>query len=89
MACLESLKGEFGLLTSATTTPGLLECFVNALHFRKVDVIPMKLGLEMPRCAICTVCALAMGLCYPCQLLYQCLGMSNGSAWVLTRPISF
>ena len=32
VACLESLKGEFGLLTSATTAPGLLKCFLNALY---------------------------------------------------------
>ena len=30
VACLESLKDEFGLLTSATTAPGLLKCFLNA-----------------------------------------------------------
>ena len=30
--CLESLKGECGLLTSATTTPGLLKCFLTALY---------------------------------------------------------
>ena len=43
VACLESLKDEFGLLTSATTLPGLLKCFLNAvlnaLHIRKVDVV--------------------------------------------------
>ena len=47
VACLESLKDEFGLLTSATTAPGLLKCFLNALYVRKVDVIPMQLGLAM------------------------------------------
>ena len=31
VACLESLKDEFDLLTSATTAPGLLKCFLNAL----------------------------------------------------------
>ena len=44
---LESLKDEFGLLTSATTAPGLLKCFLNALYVRKVDVIPVQLGLAM------------------------------------------
>ena len=47
VACLESLKDEFGLLTSATTAPGLLKCFLNALYVRKVDVIPVQLGLAM------------------------------------------
>ena len=47
VACLESLKDEFDLLTSATTAPGLLQCFLNALYVRKVDVIPMHLGLAM------------------------------------------
>ena len=32
VACLESLKDEFGLLTSATTAPGLLKFFLNALY---------------------------------------------------------
>ena len=47
VACLESLKDEFGLLTSATTAPGLLKCFLNAMYVRKVDVIPVQLGLAM------------------------------------------
>ena len=47
VACLESLKDEFGLLTSATTAPGLIKCFLNALYVREVDVIPLQLGLEM------------------------------------------
>ena len=47
VACLESLKDEFGFLTSTTTAPGLLKCFLNALHVRKVDVIPLQLGLAM------------------------------------------
>ena len=48
VACLEYLKDEFGLLTSATTLPGLLKCFLKALYYvRQVDVLPMQLGLEM------------------------------------------
>ena len=47
VACLGSLKAEFGLLTSATTAPGLLKCFLNALYVQEVDVPPLELGLEM------------------------------------------
>ena len=46
-ACLESRKDEFEILPSATTAPGLLKCFLNALYGREVDVILLKLGLEM------------------------------------------
>ena len=49
VACLESLKDEFGLLTSATTAPELLKCFLNALYVREVVVLPLNLGLEMSR----------------------------------------
>ena len=31
VACFESLKAEFGLLTSATNASGLIKCFLNAL----------------------------------------------------------
>ena len=64
VACLESLKDELDLLPSATTAPGLLKCFLNALYVRKVDGIPLQLGLAMLRCTICNVCALTMGLYY-------------------------
>ena len=44
VACLESVKDESGLLTSATTAPGLLKCFLNALYVREVDGISLKLA---------------------------------------------
>ena len=44
---LEFLKDEFGLLTSATTTPGLLKAMLNALHMRSVDVLPQKFGVDV------------------------------------------
>ena len=47
MACLESLKGELGPLASAATAPELLECSLNALYAREVDVTPLNLGLEL------------------------------------------
>ena len=47
VARLESLKGEFGLLTSTTTAPGQLKCFLNALYVRQVGVLPLQLGLKM------------------------------------------
>ena len=39
VANLEALKDEFGLLTSATTTPRLLKAMLNALYVRSVDDI--------------------------------------------------
>ena len=51
LACLhaQALKGEFCLITSATSTPKLLKLkeFFNAPYVREVDVLPPKLGLEM------------------------------------------
>ena len=46
---LGSLKDEFGLLTSATTTPGLLKAMLNVLYVRSVDVhaIPQRFGADV------------------------------------------
>ena len=46
MANPESLKDEFGLLTSAITTPGLLKATLNALYVRSVDVLPQRFGVD-------------------------------------------
>ena len=43
---LESPKDEFGLLTSATTTPGLLKAMLNALYMQSVDVLPQQFGIN-------------------------------------------
>ena len=47
MANLESLKDEFGLLTSATTTPGLLKARLNALYMQNVGAPPQKFGVDV------------------------------------------
>ena len=47
VANLESLKDEFGLLTLATTTPGLLKAVLNALYMRSADVLPQKFGVDV------------------------------------------
>ena len=49
VANLESLKGEFGIGTTAATTPGLLKAFMNVLYVREVDVIPQQLGIVLPK----------------------------------------
>ena len=46
LAKLESMKDEFGLLTSATATPGLLKAMLNALYMQSVDVLPRKFGVD-------------------------------------------
>ena len=45
VAAMESLKGEFGLRTSATTTPGLLRVMFVAMANRKIRVQRRLLGL--------------------------------------------
>ena len=45
-AILEALKGEFGLLTSATTTPGLRKAALSVLYVRNADVIPQAFGAD-------------------------------------------
>ena len=45
-ADLESLKDEFGLITSATTTPGLLKGMLNAFYMRSVNVLPQRFGVD-------------------------------------------
>ena len=47
VANLESLKDEFGLLTSATTTLGLLKAMLSALYMRRVDGLPQKFGVDV------------------------------------------
>ena len=49
VANLESLKGEFGIGTTAATTPGLLKAFLNVLYVRTVDVVPEDIGVVLPR----------------------------------------
>ena len=49
VANLESLKDEFGIGTTAATTPGLLQAFLNVLYVRAVDVIPQNLGVVLPK----------------------------------------
>ena len=49
VANLESLKDEFGIGTTADTTPGLLKAFLNVLYVRAVDVVPEQLGVMLPR----------------------------------------
>ena len=46
---LESLKDEFGIGTTAATTPGLLKAFLNVLYVRAVDVVPQQLGVVLPK----------------------------------------
>ena len=48
VANLESLKDEFGIGTTAATTPGLLKAFLNVLYVRAVDVVPNELGVVLP-----------------------------------------
>ena len=48
VANLESLKDEFGIGTTAATTPGLLKAFLNVLYVRAVDVVPDGLGVVLP-----------------------------------------
>ena len=48
MASLESLKDEFGIGTTAATTPGLLKAFLNVLYVRAVDVVPDEIGVVLP-----------------------------------------
>ena len=83
VACLESLKDKFGLLTSAITTPGLLKCFLNALYVRKGGCDPYATwpGDVMMYNLQC-VCP-QDGLVLPCQMLHQHPGAINGRAWVL------
>ena len=45
LAAMESLKGEFGLRASATTTPGLLRVMFVAMANRKIRVQRRLLGL--------------------------------------------
>ena len=42
VANLESLKDEFGIGTTAATSPGLLKAFMNVLYVREVAVIPQQ-----------------------------------------------
>ena len=49
VASLESLKDEFGIGTTAATTPGLLKAFLNVLYVRTVDVLPEDIGVVLPR----------------------------------------
>ena len=49
VANLESLKDEFGIGTTAATTPELLKAFLNAWYVRTVDVVPEQLGVVLPR----------------------------------------
>ena len=49
VANLESLKDEFGIGTTAATTPGLLKAFLNVLYVRAVDVVPEDIGVVLPR----------------------------------------
>ena len=48
VANLESLKDEFGIGTTAATTPGLLKAFLNVLYVRAVDVVPEQIGVVLP-----------------------------------------
>ena len=43
----ESLKGEFGIGTAASTTLGLLKAFINVLYVRAVDVVPEQSGVVL------------------------------------------
>ena len=45
---LESLKDEFGISTTAATTPGLLKAILNCLYVRGIDVTPRDLGVVIP-----------------------------------------
>ena len=49
VANLESLKDEFGIGTTAATTPGLLKAFMNVLYVREVAVIPQQLRVILPK----------------------------------------
>ena len=49
VANLESLKDEFGIGTTAATTPGLLKAFLNVLYVREVVVIPQELGVVLQK----------------------------------------
>ena len=49
MANLESLKDEFGIGTTAATTPGLMKAFLNVLYVQAVDVVPEQLGVVLLR----------------------------------------
>ena len=49
VANLESLQDDFGIGTTAATTPGLLKAFLNVLYVQAVDVVPDQLGVVMPK----------------------------------------
>ena len=83
VADLGALKGEFGLLTSATTTPGLLKAMLNVLYVRSVDVLrsPESLGsILMHRIIVLSMAAAS--LLTTVNVSYSAYGARAG-LWVI------